>query len=149
MPGKSPLGRISRLGTCHLKRVGGGFRVPFFDPTEGVLEFPFGDVFCMRGDPLRGKSDPLSPATAAPLLERGERISHLVWFSLWVTWRCCLWLRARGGDQRAQLRGMPSFACEQNLQSRKLNHFPKNAWSCPPPHIEPRQKLCAPRGTVR
>ena len=45
MPGMSPLGSISRLGTWHLKRVGGGFRVPFCDPTEGVLKFLFGDVF--------------------------------------------------------------------------------------------------------
>ena len=55
MPGMSPLGSVSRLGACHLKRVRGGFRVPFCDPTEGVLEFPFGDVFCMRGGPIRKK----------------------------------------------------------------------------------------------
>ena len=54
VPGMSPLGSISRLGTCHLKRVEGVFRVPFCDPTEGVLKFLFGDVFCMGGDPLRG-----------------------------------------------------------------------------------------------
>ena len=29
--------------------------VPFCLPTKGVLEFPFGDVFCMRGYPLREK----------------------------------------------------------------------------------------------
>ena len=58
MLGKSILGSISRLWTRHLKKVGGIFRVPFCDPTEGVLEFPFGDVFCMRGHPLKGeKSD--------------------------------------------------------------------------------------------
>ena len=57
MPGRFPILRISRLGTCHLKRAGEGFRVPFCDPTEGVLEFLFGDVFCMRGDLLRKKSD--------------------------------------------------------------------------------------------
>ena len=57
MPGRSILVSVSRLWTCHLKRVGGGFRVPFCDPTEGVLEFSFGDVFCMGDDPLRKKSD--------------------------------------------------------------------------------------------
>ena len=56
MPGMSPLVSISRLGTCHLKRLGEGFRVPFCDPSEGVLEFLFGDVFCMRGDPLKKKT---------------------------------------------------------------------------------------------
>ena len=56
MPGISPLGSISRLGTCHLKRVEGVFRVPLCDPTEMVLEFLFGDVFCMRGGPLRKKA---------------------------------------------------------------------------------------------
>ena len=55
MPGRSPPGSISRLGTCHLKRVGGDFRVPFCVPTEGVFEFLFGDVFCMRGSPLKKK----------------------------------------------------------------------------------------------
>ena len=54
MPGRTILVSVSRLWTCHLKRVGGGFRVPFCDPTEGVLKFSFGDVFCMGGDPLRG-----------------------------------------------------------------------------------------------
>ena len=47
--GMSPLDSISRLGTCHLKRVGGDFRVPFCDPTEGIHKFSFGDIFCMRG----------------------------------------------------------------------------------------------------
>ena len=27
-------------------------------PTEGVLKMPFGDQFCMRGDPLREKKLP-------------------------------------------------------------------------------------------
>ena len=57
MPGRSILASVSRLWTCHLKRVGWVFRVPFCDPTEGVLEILFGDVFCMGGDPLRKKSD--------------------------------------------------------------------------------------------
>ena len=55
MPGRCPLASVYRLKTYHLKRVGGFFRVPFYDPTEGVLEFPFGNVFCMRGGLLRGE----------------------------------------------------------------------------------------------
>ena len=46
MPGRSIILSISRLWTCHLaKRVGGGFRVLFCDPTDGVLKFSFGDFF--------------------------------------------------------------------------------------------------------
>ena len=45
MLGMSPFDSVSRLETWHLKRVGGRFRVPFCDPTEGVVEMPFGDVF--------------------------------------------------------------------------------------------------------
>ena len=43
MPGKSILLSISRLLTCHLKRVRGVFRGPFCDPTEGVPKFWFDD----------------------------------------------------------------------------------------------------------
>ena len=56
IPGRFILDSISRLWTCHLKRVRGGFRVPFCDPTEGILNFLFGDIFCMRDDPLKEKT---------------------------------------------------------------------------------------------
>ena len=60
MLGRSILGIIPRLcvslWTCHLKRDGGCFRVPFCDPTEGILKFLFGDIFYMRGDPLKEKT---------------------------------------------------------------------------------------------
>ena len=59
MPGRSILGSISRLWTCHLKRVGGDFRVSFCDPTEEILKLLFGDIFCTRGDPLKKKTDQL------------------------------------------------------------------------------------------
>ena len=60
MTGISPL--AASIGDMPPKKsqVRGGFRVPFCDPTEGILKFLFGDVFCMRGDPLKKKTDPRS-----------------------------------------------------------------------------------------
>ena len=55
MPGMSLLGSISRLGICHLKKAGGVFRDLFCDPTEGILNISFGDLFYMRGRPPSGK----------------------------------------------------------------------------------------------
>ena len=45
MPGRSIILSIFRLWSCRLKRVGEGFRVLFFDPTEGILKISFGDFF--------------------------------------------------------------------------------------------------------
>ena len=39
MPGMSPLGSISRLGTCHLKRVGGILGSQFVTQMKGYLNF--------------------------------------------------------------------------------------------------------------
>ena len=58
MPGRSILGSISRLWTCHLKWVRGGFRYPFRDPKLGVLNFCLVTVFVLiRGDPLKKKTE--------------------------------------------------------------------------------------------
>ena len=57
MPGRSPLGSVSRLGTCYLKRVRGGLGSRFVTQPKGNSNFRLVTFFCMRGDPLRGKSD--------------------------------------------------------------------------------------------
>ena len=57
MLGMSALGSISRFGTSNLKRVGGGFRGLFCDSKPGVPKILFGDIFSMRGDPFKKKTD--------------------------------------------------------------------------------------------
>ena len=56
MPGMSRICRIFRWGTSNPKQAGEGFRGRCCDPKLGVPKCWFGDLFCMRGDPLRGKS---------------------------------------------------------------------------------------------
>ena len=55
MPGMSPILRICRLGTSNPRRVRGVFKGPFCVPTDEGTQIPFGDFFCMGGDPLKKK----------------------------------------------------------------------------------------------
>ena len=55
MPGISAKFRICRMQTANFKKVGRKFKGPFCAPKLRVPEYPFGDVFCMRGGELRKK----------------------------------------------------------------------------------------------
>ena len=55
MPGMFPIFRISRFGTSSLKRVIVILNSSKCDPKTGLPKICVGDVFYMRGGPLRKK----------------------------------------------------------------------------------------------
>ena len=55
IPGRSSLVSVSKLGTCHLKRVGGVFRDPCRASKIGMLKILFDDVCLYERLPLQGK----------------------------------------------------------------------------------------------
>ena len=75
MPGKSPLVSVSRLGTYHLTRIGGVFRVLFCDPSEGVLKFLFG-VFLYERWSSKEKKHPRAETRFEPRGECGDAIAE-------------------------------------------------------------------------
>ena len=61
LPGRSPIVRICRFGTCHLKKVGRTAKSAFCDQKLGVLTVWCGDVFFVSGGPLRKNSPIIKP----------------------------------------------------------------------------------------
>ena len=57
MPGRSPILRICKLGSFKPKKIWGTLKGPFCVSEVGVPNIYFGELFYMRGGPLRIKND--------------------------------------------------------------------------------------------
>ena len=66
MPGMSAKFRICRMRTADFKKVGRKFNGSFSAPKLGGPEYPFGDVFSMRGGRFRKKCPLLPRASTSP-----------------------------------------------------------------------------------